>query len=406
MATLTLPVCKKKENYNVQIADKVDFAISDSIDSFASIWHAVAGNNIFLSPSYLKVLEMTPAEGITPYYVIIKVNAEVVGICYFQWKYFRLQENIREKEVHKRTIYDKFKRAVIQNINFPTLVLGNLLITGDHGFLFIDKVPVNRQWELISKAVDEVSHYIRLKGRPVGLVLAKDFYSSHNPEAQNNEFIEFSVQPTMKMSLSPSWQSFDDYSHALKSKYRVRLKKARKDMESLTSKLFSAQEVALYKEEIYDLYKNVSDQAGFNTFLLHPDYFENLKKLLGDQMTFTTYWKDNKLIGFSSTIEEQNSLHAHFLGYDKNTNKYCQLYLNMLYDLVGQAIAKNKSYIDFSRTAIEIKSTVGAKDVPLYLYIKHVNPIWNKVVSPILSLVKPDKDFIIRHPFKEDEPIL
>lgn len=403
MATLTLPVCKKKDNYNVQIADVVDFTISDSIDTVASVWHTVSGNNIFLSPSYLKVLEMSPADGINPYYVIIKVNAEVIGICYFQWKYFRLQENIREKEVLKRTIYNKFKRAVIRNINFPTLVLGNLLVTGDHGYLFKDEVSLNMQWELVSRAVDEVTHYIRIKGRPVGLVLVKDFYSSHKPEAQNNEFIEFSVQPTMKLSLSPSWQSFDDYINALKSKYRIRLKKARKDMQSITTKIFSEHEVALYKKEIYNLYKNVSDQAAFNTFLLHPDYFENLKKILGDQMTFSTYWKYNKLIGFSSTIEEQNSLHAHFLGYDKNINKYCQLYLNMLYDLVAQAIAKNKSYIDFSRTAIEIKSTVGAKDVPLYLYIKHVNPIWNKMVSPILGLVKPDKDFIIRNPFKEDD---
>lgn len=403
MATLTLPVCKKKENYTLQMTDTVAFTISDTIDSVASVWQNISGNNIFLSPLYLKGLEMTPAEGITPYYVVIRVNNEVLGVCYFQWKYFRLQENIRDNEEHKKTIFDKFKRAVIRNINFPTLVLGNLLVTGEHGFVFSADTPLNVQWELISKAVDEVSHYIRKKGRPVGLVLAKDFYSSHNPEALKNEFIEFSVQPTMNMPLSPDWHSFDDYTYAMKSKYRVRLKKARKDMEALTTRTFTTEEIFLYKTEIFNLYRNVSDQAGFNTFLLHPDYFENLKNRLGDQMTFTSYWKDNQLIGFSSTIEEESSLHAHFLGYDKNTNKYCQLYLNMLYDLVEQAIAKHKAAIDFSRTAIEIKSTVGAKDTPLFLYIKHVNPIWNKMVSPILNLVKPDKDYIIRHPFRDEE---
>ncbi|MBK7700778.1 MAG: hypothetical protein IPJ39_19635 [Saprospiraceae bacterium] len=56
-----------------------------------------------------------------------------------------------------------------------------------------------------------------------------------------------------------------------------------------------------------------------------------------------------------------------------------------------------------SRTAIEIKSTVGAVPHEMYLYLKHQNPIINKTVEHILGFVKPSEAYIIRSPFRDGQ---
>jgi predicted N-acyltransferase len=402
MSILALPACKKKE-FDIAMASRsVEFTIAEKIDQVIFYWDNLAGNDVFISTEYLRTFEKSPADGITPYYMMIFSEQKPVGIVYFQWKFFRLEENIRNHNESGKSISNTFKKVVIQNVNFPTLICGNLLLTGNHGFVFDKSMPEKEQWTLLDAAIAQITSYLQRKGKPVGLVLVKDFNKSHQEKISGKSFVEFAVQPTMVMKISPSWLSFQDYTDAMKSKYRVRLNKARKEISTFERKVFSASEIQQHKTEIFSLYKNVSNQANFNTFLLHEDYFESIQRALGEQMTFTAYLKDNIIMGFQTTIINQDVLHAHFLGYDKEVNKDCQLYLNMLYDITEQAIQKKKTCIDFSRTAIEIKSSVGAVDVPLFLYIKHVHPVWNKAVSPILNLVKPDTNYTIRHPFREE----
>lgn len=403
MTELSIPVCKKKEKELSLVSDKTGIEIFEKIDDVAYQWQKLAGNDIFLSPDYLRTLETAPADDITPYYVVVHENDRLTGILYFQWKFFRLHENIREVKPASHDIFQKLKKAVIKTINFPTLVCGNLLLTGDYGFRFFDQISRQKQWQLIDKSINSLQKYLLAKGRPVGLVIVKDFTDSQKKFAENNEFMEFTVQPTMVMPVWKEWKNFENYADSMKSKYRVRLKKARKDISSYQIRYFSADDIRHHEDKIFSLYQNVSDQASFNTFVLHKNYFETLKRVFKDKLTFTTYWHHDTMIGFSTTIVNENHLHAHFLGYDKEANRHCQLYLNMLYDIVGQAVEKQVTSVDFSRTAIEIKSTVGAVDIPLYLYIKHTNPIWNNLVNPIVSMVKPDTDYVIRRPFKDHE---
>ncbi|MFZ1704101.1 MAG: GNAT family N-acetyltransferase [Saprospiraceae bacterium] len=402
MSDIAIPFCKKKnEDWNIAY-NQVNIVITDTIECIKYPWSNLAGNNAFFSVSYLSALEKNPAEGIVPFYVLIQKDEETIGIAYFQWKNFKLNENIRENGPIDSSIIQKVKRNVINVVNFPALVCGNLLLTGSYGFTFLDNISDKEQWRYLEKTIEELTLYLSSKGKPVGLVLVKDFISSHKKDISSNSFVEFKVQPTMMMDIQNDWSKFEDYKEALKSKYRVRYRKAKKDLEPIDKIEFTAEDIAQHKETIYNLYLNVSNQAEFNSFLLHEHYFESVKESMGDQFTFLTYWKNNKMIGFSSTLQNGDYLHAHFLGYEKEANKHCQLYLNMLYDIVDQAIQHQLTHIDFSRTAIEIKSTVGAKDVPLYLYMKHMNPLWHNLIKPILKLVAPKTDHTIRHPFKDE----
>src|SRR5690606_3789440 len=153
-------------------------------------------------------------------------------------------------------------------------------------------IQPNEQWTFLDKAVWELKNYLQQKGRPVGLVLAKDFNTSQKNYIAEDSFVEFQVQPTMNMKLNSDWKDFTDYSEAMKSKYRVRLKKAKKDIQTIQTRIFEVDDIRQHRNTIFALYENISNQADFNTFLLDPFYFERLKASLKDSCTFTTYWEN------------------------------------------------------------------------------------------------------------------
>ena len=99
-------------------------------------------------------------------------------------------------------------------------------------------------------------------------------------------------------------------------------------------------------------------------------------------------------------IVNHDELEAHFLGFDKKMNIQHQLYLTMLYNKVKKAIHLGSKKVVFARTAMEIKSSVGATPKELCIYLRHENALLNKVVSPIINLLNPEEKWVQRHPFK------
>ena len=117
-------------------------------------------------------------------------------------------------------------------------------------------------------------------------------------------------------------------------------------------------------------------------------------------MELVGYFKEDKLVGYYTNIQSDGDLDAHFLGYDPECNRENQLYLNMLYDLVDDSIRLKCSNLIMSRTALEIKSSVGAVGHSMVLYIKSTNPILNLGVARAMNFFTPKEDWVPRSPFK------
>ena len=113
------------------------------------------------------------------------------------------------------------------------------------------------------------------------------------------------------------------------------------------------------------------------------------------------YFLDEKLVGFTTTINNGHELEAHYLGYDAKVNGPTMLYLNMLYDMIKYGIEIGVNDIVLSRTALEIKSSVGAKPVNMYFYLRHQKTHTNKLLPMLLSYLTPNQDWEPRNPFKD-----
>jgi hypothetical protein len=76
------------------------------------------------------------------------------------------------------------------------------------------------------------------------------------------------------------------------------------------------------------------------------------------------------------------------------------LYLNMLYNMTEFGIENGFKKIIFGRTALEIKSSIGAIPVKMSGFIYHNNKIINKYLGNFFQKLEPNIEWQMRHPFK------
>ncbi|MNY41463.1 hypothetical protein D3C86_1762760 [compost metagenome] len=72
----------------------------------------------------------------------------------------------------------------------------------------------------------------------------------------------------------------------------------------------------------------------------------------------------------------------------------------MLFDMTEFGISNQFKRIVFGRTALEIKSTIGAEPVEIFGLIKHNNKAINPFMEKIFTSLNPKVEWIQRKPFK------
>ena len=187
---------------------------------------------------------------------------------------------------------------------------------------------------------------------------------------------------------------------ALSKKYRDQFKRARKKFEGIQVKNLSYEDVLAQEDALYSLYHYVAKNAPFNTFFLSKDHFSTLKGQCGNRFQIFGYYCADKLVGFHTLLLNEETLETYFLGYDETIQKENMLYLNMLYNMTKYGIENGFNRIIFGRTALEIKSSVGAIPVQMSGFIYHTNPWINRFIKIIFKQLEPKVQWQQRHPFK------
>ncbi|TAK38593.1 MAG: GNAT family N-acetyltransferase [Saprospiraceae bacterium] len=386
------------------------FELFTSANDLTTDWEKVQPDNVFLQRTYLVTLENNPPRGMQFTYLIFYEGSSPIGIAYCQISNFRPEKSIRDLSLKDkypciiRAFARNFKNFVASKLDHNLLVCGNLLLTGEHGFHFVPgAVSKATQFRMMEEALILVQKNWEDKGLAVDGIFIKDVQESHRAPSRifvEKKFREFTFHPNMVMTLRPGWTTFDDYLNDVTSKYRVRAKRAFKLIGNLEKRELTTQQIFDNKERLYELYKKMMDNASFNMVVLHEDYLPSLKSALGDKFRIFGYYCDGELAGYYSTILNHHELEAHFLGFEPTCNKECQIYLNMLFDILRNAIEIGARSVVYARTAMEIKSSVGAEPYDMYCYIRSNNPITNKILPPLLEYLRPPDDWLQRKPFK------
>jgi hypothetical protein len=403
---------KKKSTIRKKSSDFA-FAVYDSVTMInTEHWnHVVNCGSEFLQIPFLTVLEIERPENMHFHYSIIYSSNKPVAIAYFQVIDFssesfgNLLDNNNEELSCQITGYLKkhftnhLKRSA-DKINMRLLICGNAYVSGEHGLASIPGVNKKEVMDALADVIYRIGRAEKLRGK-IAAILVKDFYSEsikYTKELEEYKYHDFLVEPNMIVDIS--WDTFEDYLLAMNKKYRSRAKTIIKRGAELEKKQFSSQDILEHSKVIQKLYNNVHHKAKFRMASLNVSYFVALKKTLGEQFNFIGYFHDSKLVGFRTSFILNDSLEAHFIGLDYAVNKTLDIYQNILYDYIKETIKCNKKRLYLGRTASEIKSTVGAEAHELTCYIRHRNPLSNRIIKPFIDYLRPET-WVPRNPFKE-----
>ena len=369
-------------------------------------------SDIFLSYDFLKVLELAPPHGFKFCYLSFYKKGDFVGFSACEIKHFEAAKSLNFED-EKPSLWLTFRKWLAEKVSFQTLIVGNLLLTGEHSYFFENELITDSDKSIfIKEGVILAKKILTEENIFIKSTFIKDFFESqktventiHDRLTTFGEgYNEFQVEPNFIFEIDPDWYTFDDYMEALASKYRVRAKRAFKKMNGIDKKEFNTERIIANKFRINELYKNICSKSSFNLVELNANYFIEMKRQLDSKFTFwgfTASQEDNNLVGFLTTIDNGDELEAHYLGYDEKYNNEHQLYLNFLFEIIKIGIEKKKKRIVFSRTAHEIKSSVGAQAHEMYLYMKHDNRIINSLLPYFLRILSPREKWLPRQPFK------
>ncbi|WP_179343201.1 hypothetical protein [Winogradskyella ursingii] len=365
---------------------KLNFEVFTTVNDIPkNYWdHVNCCSNIYYSPEFLRAFEVANVD-IDFNYIFILRNKEAVAFAYTQIVTIGVETITKNIKMSGRI------RAMVNrlfcNNQLHVLFCGNVFLSGEYGTFLKAGEDKIATFTAIAEAVKSLSK----STKKLQAIFVKDFKDESlyiTNHLLDYDYAAMNVEPNMIISLQPEWNSFKDYTNALKSKYRVKANRADAKSDILDAKFFSKNDIKTYKTQLQELYQNTIDNADFNAQILNLDTYIHLKKEFEDEFFVKGYFLNETLVGFLSAMKNGDNLDAHFIGIDYEKNKDYGIYTRILNDYLRLGISTQAKLINLGRTASEIKSTLGAQPEALTCYFKHKRYLPNQMLKPFIKNVK------------------
>ncbi|MCB0656468.1 MAG: hypothetical protein KDC57_10055 [Saprospiraceae bacterium] len=389
--------CQKKPLSGITIE------MVDHIREISQEWMSLMPEQSLMHVRYYRALEAAAPDQMQMIYGLVRHNGQAVMAIPAQILPFNARRSLKNALANPQSgsIWDRLRTFVAGKIHFYTLIIGNVLLTGEYAYTALPSLA--HPGHLLDWAIEEMAARLDRRGLSTSVILIKDFTASHAQRltCMEDRYFKFRVQPNMCVQLPNAWHSLDDYLNAMTSKYRVRTNKVLQNGKGIQRKFVSANELAKLEPALHQLYLEIANQADFNLFMLHPNYFSSIKNEFGSDFEIVTYWNQNQMIGFFTYFNLPDRIEAHFLGYDPALNKELSIYHNMLLDLLRAGLKEHSHQVVLGRTALEIKSSIGAQPQDMFCLLRHRKRIHQHFVPYLFEYLRTDLDWEPRNPFRE-----
>lgn len=211
--------CKKNEN-------ALFFSSINEIPT--TIWDILnCSENNYFSKDFLASIEKNHSEISFIYVVLVDDKKQPKAFASIQIVDFYLNSVDNKFE----DFASKLKTVARKLHIFPDkkplklLICGNTFVSGEHG-IFIKQN--NDKKIVIKELAKAILHFVNAdKHLKIDAFLLKDFINESLFIADElKDYNPFSVEPNMVLHVAKNWQNFDDYLAAMKTKFRVKAKKA------------------------------------------------------------------------------------------------------------------------------------------------------------------------------------
>lgn len=367
-----------------------------STASLPDDWKALLPADHFLQPGQLAVNEAADFPDISFLYALVYRQGQPVAAAYFQVL------SLKSNHV-SNTAYGVLPRTLwhlLTGIARPKLLVAGHLFRHDiRSFYASPALSDYDAFGCYKAAIDAAA------GKScASAVLVKDM-----PEALVTYFQHFAPQYlmlrndiSMEMEIPATWHSLDDYEKALKHKYAQRLRKIRQGLEGLEVKELDDGEIIAQKEKLYALYLQVCRHQPVTMGFLSPEFIVLLRRFYEGQLKVWALYEQGEMIAFLSGWAREAVFDMFYIGFDYNRNAGRNLYFNILFLSLQQAIALGKSKLVLGRTALDAKARLGCRPRYLHTFLYIRNPVLrNYVLRQQQSISAEEGSWENKHPLKK-----
>jgi len=273
----------------------------------------------------------------------------------------------------------------------PPIALGRTLS-------FRDGADRARALRLLCQGMEELAKELGVK-----FLLFRDFYDDEMELCgllKERGYEKIHNLP--KAEIKVRWKNFDEYLNSMRSNYRCKIVKSIDKCAKANISIQTMKNVSDNARELKRLYDNVSNQAKeIKREQVSEVFFQNLDSHLGEKSVILSATKDGKLIGFMLVLLNDKELISALLGLDYDCNREYCVYFNLFYKTIELAIESGMDKIDMGITTLDPKKDMGSGLAVLNMYMKHSNPLLNKIIPVLFDMITPPDTTGPRNVFKE-----
>ena len=356
-------------------------------------WESLCPNGSFLSLPFKLAFEKHHKSNIKHlYYVADDEDNQAIG--------YAQEFNIRSNRIHDYQRKNKVKGSLVNLVlklsNLKVVALGNGLLTNISNF---SAVKLSNNIDFFNSLLLHIQKNLSADK----FIIPDHFFKElkvENPNEVFPELIKVVVDQDMHLKISKEWNTFEDYTKALKKKYRSRLNSVMKKSEDIEIKVLTQTELVKHTEKMQELFDNVHQKSAFGISPLNTSIYTDLINSDNPKCQVFAYFLADEMIAFSSELKDDDNLYSYFIGLDYRYNKSHRLYERILNETIKSAISNKKSKLILGRTAAEFKSNVGAQPIHSEIFVYLKSPVLRRLLKPFLENIQPS-NWVQRNPFKE-----
>lgn len=272
---------------------------------------------------------------------------------------------------------------------FPVRVMGSVLASGDHAYRFAPEVTKASKMAAIHEALK-----LTINGKPPRTTLVKDHYEEWGEKIAgkstwDKKFVDLEFDPVMEIDIDEHIIDFKAYRSALRKKPRTKIRRILKCSEELELRYLNLSEVEAHISRLHELYKMVYDRAAFTLGSLQPEDIVELKRAWGEDFPVVVYELEDDIVGFQCGIVSEHTTEAFFVGFVLEENKTHAVYQRMLLEFIQQALKKGSRKISLGRTALDMKSSLGACPKRLICHMRVERHMVHKMLRVVVRASSP-----------------
>ena len=291
-------------------------------------------------------------------------------------------------------------KTIIQLIRrfFPNWLYWNILFCGlpvsiGHNALGFSSAVDHAE---ILRQLDQLMQTIASQEK-AKLIVFKEFREQEYQQIQALEKLGYLGLESLPMNLFPTkFTNFNHYYQSLRSNYRKHIKKSRKKIEKsrLIIKYIQGKESVLshYQNKEHLLYQSVIEKSKTQLEILPKSFFDEIANQFPEEVSMVVALRNNNIVGYIFCLRINTIFYALFCGFEQSLNRHTDLYFNLAYGVIKNALNAQVSHIELGQTADYFKARLGAYQIPLKLSVKSPIRIINILITlfPDLLFPKPN----------------